>query len=230
VTWRIAFLLLGSSAAASAQPGPPPVSASQKIRVVDYVPDQVFRIEGEPGFQVTLQLGTDERIENVAVGDSTAWQVTANARGDLLFIKPLRPGFATNMTVATDVRIYLFELRPASGLSPNVPYMVKFSYPVLATQAAAAKPQVATAGQYRLSGARALRPSWIGDDGKKTFIEWPADVALPAVFTVDDQGREALVNGNMRDERYVIDSVLPKLIFRIDNATASAVRITTNTP
>lgn len=227
--WRFAWLVLAVCAPASAQYASQGSGYSQRIRVIDYVPDQIFRIEGEQGYQVTLQLGADERIENVAVGDSTAWQVTANNRGDLLFIKPVRNAISTNMTVATDVRIYLFELAPASGRASNMPYMVRFNFPATPEQVASSKP-VNTVGHYRLSGARALRPSSIGDDGTKTFIEWPADSAMPAVFTIDAQGREALVNGNMRDGRYVIDSVLQKLVFRIDNATANAVRVAAKAP
>lgn len=206
------------------QPGTP------RIRVINYVPDQLFRIEAEQGYLVTLQLGADERIENVAVGDSTAWQVSANNRGDLVFIKLVRSGVSTNMTIATDVRIYLFELVPSNGRGADTPYMVRFSFPAAPELAAGGAKPVGIVGHYKLNGARSLRPSWIGDDGQKTFIEWPADAALPAVFTIDSQGREALVNGNMRDGRYVIDSVLPKLVFRIDSATANALRIADKAP
>ncbi len=36
-----------------------------------------------------IEFGHGERIENVAVGDSSAWQVTPNKRANLLFLKPL---------------------------------------------------------------------------------------------------------------------------------------------
>lgn len=227
--WRLAWLAIALCAASFVQHPSQASAYAQRSRVINYVPDQVFRIEGEQGYQITLQLGADERIENVAVGDSTAWQVTANNRGDLLFIKPVRNGVSTNMTVATDVRIYLFELTPVSGRASDMPYMVKFSFPAKSGQAVGAKP-LEPAGHYRLGGARALRPSSITDDGERTYIEWPADSAMPAVFAIDGQGRETLVNGNMRDGRYVIDSVLQKLVFRIDSATANAVRTAPRAP
>ena len=72
---------------------------------------------------------------------------------------------------------------------------------------------------------RALRPSAINDDGAKTYIEFPADRPLPAVFGYDARGREVLVQGAMRDGQYVIDGVKPKLLFRIDNSRATATRV-----
>ena len=67
-----------------------------------YNPDQVVSIEGRTNIQTTIRFGEDERIENVAIGDSTAWQVTPNKRANLLFVKPLSEKAKTNMTVVTD--------------------------------------------------------------------------------------------------------------------------------
>jgi type IV secretion system protein VirB9 len=206
-----------------AQIEPRPTGGDPRIQSLPWAPDQVFRIRAAQGYQVTLQLAPDERIENVAVGDSAAWQVSANNRGDLLFIKPIRDGVTTNLTVATDVRLYLFELAPADGAGFGSAYLVRFEFPAI-VETPVETDRAAMQGTYRLSGARALRPSWIGDDGVRTYIEWPDDAALPAVFTLDRHGREALVNGHMRDGRYVIDSVLPKLLFRIDGSVARATR------
>ncbi len=221
------LLLLGATVPALAQIDPRPGGSDPRIQVIDYQDDQVFRVQAAPGYQVTLQLGPDERIENVAVGDAGAWQVAANARGDLLFVKPLREGVTTNLTVATDIRLYTFELAPLYDGAPNMAYRIRFNYPAEADERQEPE-QVAALGdgRYRLSGARALRPAAISDDGMRTYIEWPEDAALPAVFTIDAQGREALVNGNMRGRLYVIDSVPGRLLFRIDRGVARAVRIT----
>ena len=222
----LVLLALAVSASASAQVDPRPIGPDGRIQAFDYVPDQVFRIQAAQGYQVTLQLGPDERIENAAVGDSTAWQVAANNRGDLLFVKPVRDGVTTNLTVATDVRLYTFELAPLFDGSPAMAYMIRFNYPAEDNQAEVEAGETALVeGRYRLRGARALRPSGISDDGVRTYLEWPEDQALPAVFTIDALGREALVNGHMRQGLYVIDSVHGELVFRIDRSAARAVRI-----
>lgn len=112
------------------------------------------------------------------------------------------------------------------GPSAEMAYAVRFRYPAPVEHAAEdAEPAPEVQERYRISGARALRPTWIGDNGVRTYIEWPADRPLPAVYTIDETGREALVNGNMRDGLYVIDGVLPRLAFRIDSHVARAVLI-----
>lgn len=210
----------------AAQVQPVPGGGDPRIQAVDYDPDQVVILYGAPGYQVTVEFGPDEQIENVAVGDSGAWQVTPNRRGDHLFVKPVQSGVATNMTVVTSVRVYLFELSPLYGPSSEMAYRVRFQYPGGDGEPGAEEAQVAAVeGRYKLGGARALRPSRIADDGRHTYIEWPADRALPAVYAVDSDGQESLVNGAMRDDQFVIDGVARRLVFRIDRDVATAERV-----
>ena len=218
----IALLLV--PAALSAQVRPQPGEGDPHLQSVEYHPDQVVRIEAVPGYQVTLEFAADEQIENVAVGDSGAWQVAPNHRGDHLFIKLLQPGIATNMTVLTSTRVYVFELAPLLGDPSTMAYTVHFTYPHEGTDNG--DETAATAeGRYRLSGERALRPTGISDDGQHTYVEWPESQALPAVYAIDDAGREELVNGMMRGNLYVIDSVHNQLVFRIDRHSARARRV-----
>ncbi|HEX8466483.1 MAG TPA: TrbG/VirB9 family P-type conjugative transfer protein [Allosphingosinicella sp.] len=193
-----------------------------RIQSVAFAPNQVVQLEGAPGYQITLELSPDERAENIAIGDASAWQVTANKRGDLLFVKALAAGVSTNMIVITNVRTYNFDLVPVS--SSQMAYTVKFRYP----PPVAAEEELADAaaeGRYRLGGDKALRPSEISDDGVHTYIRWPRDRALPAVYAVTDSGQEMLVNGMMReDDLFVVDSISRKLVFRIDGNVATATR------
>lgn len=223
----LALALLAASPAA-AQVRPQPGGGDPRLQSVDYAPDQVVTLQVAPGYQLTVELAPDEQIENVAVGDSGAWQVTSNRRGDRLFIKPLQQGVTTNMTVITNARVYAIDLVPLFGATPDMAYTVRYRYPEAGEQAqedAAADSDPAVQGRYRLSGARRLRPSLIGDDGRQTFIEWPEDQPLPAVYGIGRDGQETLVNGMMRDGVYVIDSVLPNLVFRIDRRVARARRV-----
>ena len=226
-----ALLALLAPLAATAQVRPTPGPGDPHVQTVAYNADQVVLLQGAPGYQATIEFAPDEHIENVALGDSGAWQATPNHRGDYLFVKPVQGGVTTNMVVLTDVRRYAFELQPAYGPSPDLAYLVRFTYPraesgTVATDtdtaADAAPPE---RGRYKLSGDRTIRPSAIDDDGTKTYIEWPGSRSLPAVYTVDAGGAEHLLNGNMRGDVYVIDSVVPNLMFRLDKAVARAVRV-----
>lgn len=228
MSWRLLFAAaaLAVAPAARAQEQAPAAARDPRIQIVDYDVDRVIQLQTAPGYQLTVEFGPDEQIETVAVGDSNAWQATPNGRRDHLFVKPLQAGLSTNMTVVTSVRVYLFELTPLFGASSDMAYTVRFSYPDGGGDASArAEAEQILEGRYRLSGARPLRPGRISDDGRHTYIEWPRDRAIPAVYAIDEQGRETLVNGMMRDDIFVIDSVSPRLVFRIDQATARATRV-----
>lgn len=219
------FAVAATVPVARGQTVPRPLGTDPRVQIVDYNADQVVELRAAPGYHITVALSADEHVESVAVGDSGAWQVTSNKRGDHLFIKPLQPGVPTNMVVLTDVRSYAFDLSPLPGPQPDMAYLVQFKYPSPpAASGAAVEAAIPEIGRYKLGGDRSIRPAAIDDDGSKTFISFPAKGALPAVYASDAKGNEALVNGYVRDGLYVIDSVAPRLVFRLDKRVAYARR------
>ena len=221
IRWLVPTLSLVLAVPAVAQVRPVPFGPDPHLQRLDYAPDRVFAIDAVPGYQITISLAPDERIETVALGNAVARQVTANKGGNSLYIKALRAGEATNMTVATNVRRYAFELTASSNSPASAAYTITFQYPRPGTMPSL--PQ-STVGMYTLHGDKKLWPDRISDDGRHIFIEWAEDVDLPAVYIVDGQGRETLSNGAMRDGRMVIDTIASRLVFRIDRHAASARR------
>lgn len=196
-----------------------------RLRAIQYEAAHVVRLNVAMGFQTTIIFEPGEQIENVALGDSSAWQVAPNQRGDHLFIKPLRASGTTNLTVITDARVYSFELASAAGPTADTPFTLRFLYPRAEPQGAPASLSTGNASApYRLGGSRSLQPDRVSDDGERTYVDWRPDQPVPAVFAIDDHGREILLDGHMRDGRYVIDAVYPTLLFRMDRQTARATR------
>lgn len=217
----VAFLILNTTS--QAQVSPQPGIGDPRIQYIQYQPEQVVLIEAAVGYHVTVKLAPDEGVNNIALGDSSAWQVTTNNSGDHLFVKPLQSGVATNMTVITGERLYAFEL--VSGSAPGSgAYTVTFRYPPPVAAIGYEVPSEMT-GRYKLSGDRALRPLTIGDDGTRTYIKWAQNGPLPAVFAINGDRPEALANGNMRDGVYVIEGISRRLVFRMDGDVARADRI-----
>lgn len=203
---------------------PTPNGGDVHLQSILYRSDQVVRLAASPGFQLTVALSPDEQIQTVAVGDGSAWQVTAGHDGNHLFVKLIGTATTTNMTVITNVRQYAFELDAVAAGALDLAYTVRFDYPKPPLAPFTAEP-ARIAGEYRLAGARRLRPNRISDDGHRTFLEWPRDVDLPAVYVIDGRGREALINGMFRGDRLVIDDVARRLVFRIDDQVARATRV-----
>lgn len=214
-----ATLLLASPALAEVIPQPSP--GDPRVQTVDYDANQVVRLGLQAGFTLALEFAPDERIENVAIGESTGWQVTPNKRADHLFIKPLADAMDTNLIVLTDARRYSFLL--STGMVVGVsPYIVRFRYAGIDM----APPTIVsdTATSYRVRGAKELVPEAMSDDGTATTIRWSADAAIPAIYALDAQGKEALVNGAMRDGAFVVDGIAPRFVFRSGKRKATATR------
>lgn len=220
-TWLICLSLAATPSLAQTAGGPPPPAAvaDSRIQTVRYDPGQIVRLKVATNYQATILFGASEVVENVAIGDGDAWQATLNGQSNALFLKPLRANGATNMTVITNARVYSFELTPAFSPGPDTVFTVRFVTDIPSDSAA--RP---AAGRYRLSGAGGVRPAAMDDDGERTYVQWRDNQTLPALFAVDDQGDQVLLEGHMRDGRYVIDGVHRTLLFKLDGQTARAQR------
>ncbi|WP_260583233.1 TrbG/VirB9 family P-type conjugative transfer protein [Sphingopyxis sp. PET50] len=209
---------------AAAQVDPQPIGPDAAIQGVTYAEGKVVRLTAAPGYQLTVEISPDETIENIAVGDSSAWQVSPSRRGDRIFVKPLQYGISTNMTVVTGTRTYLFELSPSNYGGAGSAQIVRFAYPEAAPVLTLPDEQRIDQGLYKLTGVPELFPTAISEDGARTFMQWSEDATLPAVYIVDELGQEKLVDAMMRDGILTIDEVVPRLVFRLDGKIARAVR------
>lgn len=213
-----------------------------------YDPATVVRIDGRTKVQATIAFAEDEHIENVAIGDSTTWQVTPNKRANLLFVKPLSPTARTNMTVVTDRHTYLFDLVASPKASPL--YVLRFTYPKEpeaerpvrqasadggapqapnAVESAAASDPYAVVDPAELNfawagtGDRKLLPARTYDDGNATFLQWHAGEPVPAILVKDYKGVEGPVNFTVRGDVIVVEGVPRELILRSGEDSATLV-------
>jgi len=224
--------------------------AAQDSRLQTLVFDEnaVVRIEGRVKVQTTIKFAPDEIIENVAIGDSAAWQVQPNKAQTILFVKPLEPAARTNMTVVTDKRTYLFDL-VASPRNAAL-YVLQFRYPELEKAAeearlaaaaeaeaqalrAAAAPDPADPAaspvadpakfnfEWASAGTAELLPSRAYDDGDAVFLTWSAGTPIPAILVTNAEGDEGPVNYTTRGDTVVVDGVPPQIILRSGRDTAT---------
>ena len=206
-----------------------PLHADERLVEVRYDAAKVYRVEGKPKVQATIRFGEDEAIENVAVGDSNAWQITPNKRANLLFVKPLLARASTNMTVVTNKHTYLFDLVASPSAQPL--YVLSFKYPEppkpkidpsaqLAQNAAAEPDQVAVSDPALLnfawvkSGNAKLLPENVFDDGEATFLSWPEGRPVPAILITNSAGTEGPVNFSVRGTTIVVEGVPTQIVLR----------------
>ncbi|MEM1195709.1 MAG: TrbG/VirB9 family P-type conjugative transfer protein [Pseudomonadota bacterium] len=250
----IASILLASLCAAQTAPGSegskaataPETSPDKRIKTVIYDEASVFTIRGKVKVQTTVKFAEDERIENVAIGDSSAWQVQPNKAQSLLFVKPLAPSAVTNLTVVTSKRTYLFDLIASPRNSPL--YVLQFRHPKLeqakeearlaaleavkeeqanATEMAAARDPYAVVDPAQLNfawagaGESGLLPARAYDNGEALFLTWPEGTAIPAILITNEKGEEGPVNFTVRGDTVVLDRVPLQVILRSGEETAT---------
>jgi type IV secretion system protein VirB9 len=79
-----------------------------------------------------------------------------------------------------------------------------------------AKPSVMNT-QYSLAegvGSQDIVPTLVYDDGRFTYLRFPGNREIPAVFHVLGDGSETLVNARMEDDLLVVDRVSRRLMLR----------------
>ncbi len=224
-------LMLGSLVLAN------PAFAQRRISTIYYNPDHIISVAGQRGIQTMIELGSDEHIENIAVGESAAWQITPNKRANLIFIKPLLARARTNMTVVTDKRRYLFTLYN-SGPNGRALYALRFVYPeafkaVADPPAATPQPPITPPvlnQQWQVTGDKRLLPARIYDDGVSTFIAWSDTTELPAVLTLGSDGGEGPVNFTVKGDYLVIDGVAARYVLRIGKMSAILTNLAPRAP
>ncbi len=237
-------LAVPMDAHAQARAWPVPSAVDSRVQTAIWHPDEMVHVRVGSATPLTMQFGQDEHITNVTMADARPWVVSVARDAGSLTVRFLPNAVMTSMIVRTDRRTYLLELEPNEAFAA---VMLRFSMvanvspPPVQSQGQFAPqaqflPQLqaasvkAAAPRYRVTGDKALWPDSISDDGQHTYIRWSEDKALPAVFAVDETGREMTIDGFMREGAYTIDRVWPELVFRIDRHKAVAVRLTAPEP
>ncbi len=226
---RVAGLMAAAVLLAAVAPAPGRAAApgDGRMQVVDYDPERVYRVVGVFRIATQIVFAPDEAILHVAVGDSVAWEVAAE--GNVLFIKPRERHQPTNLIVTTSrggaSRHYAFELVARQSSAEQAPFQLRFNYPADERARAAAALDAGIAAldrrivdlrlergavegvrnlNYSVQGDVALQPSEVSDNGRFTILRFPANQAVPTIFTVTPDGAESLIPFDVRGEFVVI--------------------------
>jgi type IV secretion system protein VirB9 len=186
----------------------------------------VFHVYTAPGRVTDVALQPGEALVSVASGDTVRWVIGDTSSGSKaarrvhVLVKPVAAGLATNLVIATDKRTYHLALTSSAeaamaALSWTYPHDDLIAIQGARTAAEAAAPVAAGLDATSLNFAYAIdgdRPAWrplrAFDDGRRTYIEFPASLALgeaPPLFLVESDGKLGLVNYRVRGRFYVVD-------------------------
>lgn len=231
--WALLLLIgLGSGGAGRAEVGTVPSASDPRIQTVRFTGDNIIRIAAAEGIVTTIELSKTEEIKDFAMGDRDAWHAAIN--GNLFVIKPKDVRADTNLTLFTNRRSYLFQLRTTSRTARNVAYWVRLEYPegdaatveavALARQEADRQQMKADLDASRLEGhlnhdywivgARELQPLSMHDNGRQTFMVFSAAQPMPAAFVIEPDGAESLVDYHVERDTMVLHRVVSRVLLR----------------
>jgi type IV secretion system protein VirB9 len=212
---------------------PRPLAGNPHIKLLTYNEKAIHYYKGFFGYESSILFEPGEEFEVIAMGDTKAWQL--NPMENRLFLKPLDSGADTNVTIITKVRsqgerrIYLFHFQAGEAKGADdeeLAYEVRMVYPMIkgygnggdyspvssgsATLSNSDIPDATNPSlnyNYSIAGNEKIRPVRVFDDGKFTYLQFAKDSELPAIFLVDDDGYESLINFRKVDDYIVIEQV-----------------------
>lgn len=190
-----------------------------RVRSIEYSSTQVVKLTGHYGYSTHIQFSPTERVKHIAIGDKEAWETKPIKNH--IFIKPVADEAETNMTVLTSQRVYHFELdahwsQHGSHPVPNdMLFEIAFQYPQEQAQFDHAKAEAEKLSQrlasttksvdanwnYWAKGSESLKPTQAFDDGRFTYITFKKNKDMPAIFMVNPDGSESLVNTNINPKQ-----------------------------
>lgn len=235
------------SAAKAAMREPAASGYVNAVQVYPYVEGALYRLYTAPGRVSDIALQPGETLTSVAAGDTARWTVgdTTSGSGESkrthILVKPFAAGLSTNLVVATDRRVYHVQLTSTGSTAMTA---IRWTYPqdellaIASARAAeeAARPVSAEVAIEKLNFAYAIggdKPAWrplrAFDDGRQTWIEFPAAIATgeaPPLFVLGPRGEAELVNYRVAGRYYVVDRLFAAAELRLGGKKQQVVRIT----
>jgi type IV secretion system protein VirB9 len=225
----VLLFFYAASSAANASQMPRFLGAEKKFRSFIYNPNEVYRYIGHYTYQGFIEFEEGETVGTISMGDPSLWLF--EYLGNRLFLKPVGEDHSeTNMTVITNKRVYHFELfaREAKGINDqDLIFVVKFSYPDEKDKNIVSFPRVAPSDEpdmrdltaynfnYQFTGDQQIAPIKVFDNGEFTYFQFSQKNAeVPAIFAVDPQGFESLVNFRSAGNYIIVERVSSQFTLR----------------
>ena len=117
---------------------PKALPTDSRIRTINYVPNDVYRITVKKGTVTRIVLGEGERIleRGAATGypsdcekDDTNWCIFADTGSNLVWVKPKDKATRNNLELRTNKRDYSFDFQVLNNAKEKPMYRVVFKYP-----------------------------------------------------------------------------------------------------
>jgi P-type conjugative transfer protein TrbG len=217
------------------------------VQIYPYAEGSLYQVYAAPERVTDISLQPGEALISVAAGDTTRWIIgdTTSGTGETkrthVLLKPFSAGLGTNVVITTDRRSYHLALTSTSttamvALSWTYPQDALLALKRVVEERQAAMPVASGIApeqlhfNYAITGDKpAWRPLRAFDDGRQTYVEFPASIAVgeaPPLFLVDRKDEAQLVNYRLQGRFYVVDRIFDAAELRLGLKHQDVVRIT----
>lgn len=238
------FILSAALVASAAMPAwalstPEAGRFDYRVKFVDYNAQDVVKLVAHYGYQIDVVMADDEAVVDggVFLGDANAWKFGTHRNH--VFLKPSAQFAETNLTFLTNKgRSYSFLLdahvNKQGPATFDMYFQVNFRYPEeeARLQAILAKAEAEqkrlddarntvvepTNLNYQAQGSELFTPDAAYDNGTFTYLVFNGNREIPAVFVVNEDGSESLVNRTIEGEKIVIHGIAGKFVLRKGNS------------
>ncbi|MGD0819211.1 MAG: P-type conjugative transfer protein TrbG [Desulfomonilia bacterium] len=220
------------------------------VTVYDYMEGALYEIYSAPFHVTDIMLQPGETLTSPpAAGDTARWSLDVTTSGTgkdqrvHIFLKPHIPNLHTNIAVSTDKHIYHLECQ-----SFNETYQAGVSWYYPKDQLASITNRINAVNDtkmdiianlkisdlnfnYSIKGSASWKPLRAFDDGKKVFIQFPADIEqgeLPPLFIVTKESDSQLVNYRYQKHYYIVDRLFDKALLQLGTSSPEKVYIYRN--
>lgn len=216
----------------------------------DFEPGRLYTVHASPHFLTAITLRPGEKLISKAAGDTIRWVLGETVQGAgasqqvIVMVKPIRGNLRTNIILTTDQRTYLLDARSYEG--DTYTSVISWNYPqeemrdAQAARAAEAQSVVASGLAidqlhfgYDVRAIHSRKPSWqpirVFDDGLKTYIQFPTNMAAteaPPLFLIGPDKQVQLVNYRYLGGYYIVDRLIDVAELRLGEKNQTVVRIT----
>ena len=198
-----------------------------RFKIFPYMENGVYEVIALYDNTTYIEFEEGEIVSSITNPKDTAWQLLPQA--NKLFLKPIASNADTQFTVMTNKRIYFFEMyakEPEANFDDNYTFYYQFTYPTEEEQKTIRRysrsllPNIDLEPEkyninYTITGHNSLYPMKIFDDGEFTYFEFKdKGGVLPAIFLVDSNNYESLVNFRMVGNYLVVETISPRFTLR----------------
>lgn len=207
---------------------PVPITSDTRIREVVTRGDVALRLEVGP-YPTLIELDASETIVDLAVASEArpakSWDVVWRTGQSYVFVAARAHSKATALAIKTTSHSYFFDLVPVGAMSLFDPtriakLIVKYPQSTEDADACALPAKHAEVAEllrrndlYTLSVVAEredIRPRDVFDDGRFTYLRFPNNLEIPAIYrSIPGSGEEQLVNSHLDGDTVVVHGTAP---------------------